>query len=342
MPSTLCVIDGCEEIWYSHEWCYRHYQRWRDHGDPLWERPPRITTCTFPGCDKPHESRGYCTAHAKQSRLGQELQPLRIRSYDGAPCSVEGCDDAIVARGWCSMHWNRWRAHGDPLHRDPPSRNGARKYTLNEAFFDQICDELRAYWLGFVSADGGIIRSARTFALRVELAAKDEAHLLRLRDDVGSNKPLVPHKGGFCLNLDSWRLIDALERLNVGPRKSATLQPWSGPNHLMRHYWRGMVDGDGCIHDVRTRPDWSVGLAGSRYAVEAFGEWARLITGTRAQPRRAKGDCWDFTVTGTRMPQHLAATLYADVTVALPRKLALAQALMGMNYAARPRGGVLT
>jgi hypothetical protein len=332
MPVVLCSITNCGEVRYQRGWCYRHYQRWRDHGDPLWERPPRITTCAFPGCNNPHDSRGYCSGHARLSRLGQELRPLR--SYGGGPCSVVTCKRPSVARGWCAVHWSHWHQYGDPLHYEPPARCGSRKYTLNEAFFDEISSELQAYWLGFVSADGGIIRSGRTFALRVELAAKDRGHLLQLREDVGSNKPLVPHGRAFCLNLDSWRMVEALERLGVGPRKSTTLQAWEGPPELMRHYWRGMVDGDGCIHKVRTRPDWVIQLAGSQPSVTAYGEWARLMAGAKASPRRAKNDCWTFATTGTRMPQRLAIALYEKATVALPRKLHLAQSLIAMDYTA--------
>lgn len=32
--------------------------------------------CSFPGCGRPHGSRGYCGGHARQFRLGQSLRPL--------------------------------------------------------------------------------------------------------------------------------------------------------------------------------------------------------------------------------------------------------------------------
>lgn len=35
------------------------------------------STCTFPGCDKPHYGRGLCQGHCFQQRRGQELRPLR-------------------------------------------------------------------------------------------------------------------------------------------------------------------------------------------------------------------------------------------------------------------------
>ena len=30
-----CSVDGCERPAYARGWCSRHYQRWRNNGDPL-------------------------------------------------------------------------------------------------------------------------------------------------------------------------------------------------------------------------------------------------------------------------------------------------------------------
>lgn len=32
---TDCSIDGCGRAVKARGWCYRHYTRWRNHGDPL-------------------------------------------------------------------------------------------------------------------------------------------------------------------------------------------------------------------------------------------------------------------------------------------------------------------
>lgn len=40
----------------------------------------RNSTCTFPGCERPHESKGHCKAHAKQRRKGHELSPIKSRA----------------------------------------------------------------------------------------------------------------------------------------------------------------------------------------------------------------------------------------------------------------------
>ena len=51
-----------------------------------------------------------------------------------------------------------------------------RKYALNETFFEVINSEEKAYWLGFIAADGCVYR--RT--LSINLNIKDKEHLEKL------------------------------------------------------------------------------------------------------------------------------------------------------------------
>lgn len=57
---------------------------------------------------------------------------------------------------------------------------GKRKYILNQNFFDDIDTEEKAYWLGFLYADG--YNNEKRKEVKIRLAIKDEEHLLKLRD----------------------------------------------------------------------------------------------------------------------------------------------------------------
>jgi len=328
MVQRTCSIDSCERPHSARGWCAPHYQRWIRYGDPLGAAPERQKTCSFPGCDKPFDSRGYCGSHAWQLRHGVELRPLRGYGL-GLTCSVADCTDSVVARGWCGKHWQRWSTHGDPLRCDPPARSGSRKYTLNEHFFADINDEARAYWLGFITADGGIIRADRSFSLRVELAERDRDHLVRLCDDLGSDRPITQNRTCFKVTFDSWQMLNDLAALGIGPRKSATVQPWNGPADLMHHYWRGLFDGDGSIGMIRKTQGWYLNICGSEACVQGFAAWAKTVCGSNAKaaPHSTAPRCWYWTVGGSRKARLLAEALYAGSTLALPRKQELASKL---------------
>lgn len=119
MGKSTCTIDGCDARALARGWCSRHWQRWKRHGDPLYERQlKRDGPCAVGGCDLPAAARGWCkTHHARWRRRGdvQADVPVRAASVDGLLCEAQGCVSAVVKGGFCLAHYKRWRRHGDPL-----------------------------------------------------------------------------------------------------------------------------------------------------------------------------------------------------------------------------------
>src|SRR5690349_15666239 len=186
-----------------------------------------------------------------------------------------------------------------------------QKYSLNHDFFSSVDTEEKAYWLGFITADGCIPDDGKN-TLAVELKAPDATHLQKLCDALGSDRPILS-AGRGCVKVyfGSWQLVEDLKLLGVSHRKSHSVRPWAGPAHLIPHYWRGMVNGDGTISPHRVRDKWTVGLCGSVYCVTEFCNWARTITGSKALPRQAPHSpaCWYWQVGGTWAPQNLVKAL---------------------------------
>lgn len=71
MVSVACAVDGCDKGKSKRQWCDRHYQTWRRHGDPLgsgytWHA--RAEACV--ACGKPEiapNMRRYCSEACRQS-----------------------------------------------------------------------------------------------------------------------------------------------------------------------------------------------------------------------------------------------------------------------------------
>jgi hypothetical protein len=252
-------------------------------------------------------------------------------------CSIGTCDEprAKGRKGWCTAHYKRWRRHGDP-------EAGRQTYHLDETFFDVIDTEAKAYWLGFITADGCVRTDHSSHQLKVKLMISDAPHLEKLKTALAADYPITSGDrqgvaGAWAaLTVSSPHMIDSLASLGVTPRKSLTVQPWDGHADLMRHYWRGLFDGDGYIGREAARNKWTLNLCGSDACVAAFADWARGICGATSRPYSAS-NIWRWKVAGLAAPQALAREMYGDALVYLDRKHERAADLLAQMPRQRPR-----
>lgn len=135
----------------------------------------------------------------------------------------------------------------------------------NEHFFDSIDTEEKAYWLGFLFADGCLSGPTRMiqgkekpwYRIEVSLMGSDFLHLEKLRTALNMEAEVKIGSTNFknsnrCrLGWNSKHMWNVLNAYGCTPRKSLTLK---FPNitifkdkALIKHFIRGYVDGDGCL-----------------------------------------------------------------------------------------------
>lgn len=125
-------------------------------------------------------------------------------------------------------------------------RRVSKKYYFNEAYFQKINSEDKAYFLGLLFADGCNVISERKTRLTVQ--TEDNYILDVFKKHLLLNKP-VSHKEKYSvLAINSPQISKDLFKLGCTNKKSLTLKfPKKVPIRLMRHFIRGYFDGDGCI-----------------------------------------------------------------------------------------------
>lgn len=136
----------------------------------------------------------------------------------------------------------------------------ARKYYLNETYFDNIDTPNKAYILGLFYADGSNSKDKWTVSISLEYG--DKKLLEDIRKEIGSEKPLEfincskRDDGDGYHYKDMWRLLmfsshmcKTLEKLGMPQNKSLILEfpDWLNPE-LYNHFLRGYYDGDGSIY----------------------------------------------------------------------------------------------
>jgi DNA-binding XRE family transcriptional regulator len=216
-----------------------------------------------------------------------------------------------------------------------------RTYHCDHSFFDEIDSECKAYWLGFIAADGCVYGNA----LQVTLSSKDRDHLFRPRADLQSDHPIkdntakdraksYAHTGSSStFYLRSSRLTEGLARHSVMPRK--TFKPdWPDflPDGLLRHYLRGYSDGDGSFHVTsqshlkRTGerlPALGWQIAGTEAFCRGAQEYLRRVVSvgeTKVSPWRKDTSIFGLRYGGALQVSRIYDLLYKDATFYLPRK----------------------
>jgi hypothetical protein len=138
-------------------------------------------------------------------------------------------------------------------------KGGKRKYTLNDHYFDEIDNQNKAYILGFLYADGYNCETSQT--VKMQLQEGDKEILEKIRKEINSSKPLKYvdnsgelHFGYICQNtylleFHGAHITRTLRDLGMMQNKSLklTFPKWLRPD-LVRHFIRGVFDGDGCLY----------------------------------------------------------------------------------------------
>ncbi|PRT14044.1 hypothetical protein C6353_26550 [Bacillus toyonensis] len=134
-----------------------------------------------------------------------------------------------------------------------------RKYQLDINFFDNIDTEEKAYWLGFIAADG-TIKGEKNTVMDLVLQAKDVDMLEMLKMHLNYNAPIHKREGvtknGKQFYARGLRIMDkhVCERLagyGIVKRKQSTVRiPQGLDKEMIRHFIRGYFDGDGSIGEI--------------------------------------------------------------------------------------------
>ena len=147
------------------------------------------------------------------------------------------------------------------------NKSGCKKspYNCDYNFFKTIDTEDKAYWLGFIAADGWvtITPESNSGSVGIELMHSDIKHLSKFNKSIHGNykittrdkkckistQPEKTHK--MCqIRVFSIDMVNDLRQFGISPNKTYEFNLPNFSDNLMRHFIRGYFDGDGC---VRTR-----------------------------------------------------------------------------------------
>jgi len=144
------------------------------------------------------------------------------------------------------------------------------KYKTDELQFSKIDTPNKAYFLGFLYADGNA--HSKYYHIKLKLQEKD-CHILEdLKSNFGFEQEILKSKSNNPNAQDQRTLIicnkivyNDFVRHGVRPNKTFKLfYPWFLDKELYSHFVRGYFDGDGCISFDEKRRVCTVSICGTR------------------------------------------------------------------------------
>jgi intein-encoded DNA endonuclease-like protein len=133
-----------------------------------------------------------------------------------------------------------------------------RRYNVNHSFFRVIDSEEKAYWLGFLFADGCVRENKSGSQVILKLSIKDKEHLMMFKNSVESehkityyenrtvSKKGTPSKSKTCIiRINSNEMVRDLINKGCTPKKTFTIDYPNIDEKFYKDFIRGYYDGDG-------------------------------------------------------------------------------------------------
>lgn len=216
------------------------------------------------------------------------------------------------------------------------SSHNTKIYDKDESVFEIIDTEEKAYWLGFLYADGYV--NEVNNHIRIALKKEDYNHLVKFQDFIKTNTPIKYDSNRKCyvIQVFSVKIVQNLVRLGCHQAKSLTLEfptEKQVPNHLIHHFMRGYFDGDGCITHIKPniknrsyKYQPSVYLLGTPAFIDEYEKRLLKVIGREKPNKRIKRKSWSDSTNaiqygGSNLVPHIFNFLYKDATIFLDRKL---------------------
>jgi hypothetical protein len=213
------------------------------------------------------------------------------------------------------------------------NNNFYKKKKFNENFFDDINTEEKAYWLGFIYADGCVSNRKTTDVFEIKLSEKDKAHLEKLKAVLNSEHSIGVHISScgynvgkkYCsFSIVNQHLVDSLVEKGVLYRKTRILKfpnETQVPRNLIKHFIRGYFDGDGSVYCLEESGIGNISFVGTKNMLEGILNEFKCVIPTTTQIHKYKNkDVYDLKIGGSNYFKKCYNFLYQDATIFLDRK----------------------
>lgn len=169
------------------------------------------------------------------------------------------------------------------------------KYQVNRDFFKAWSSHM-AYVLGFVTADGSLESASNLRGKYVRICSSDKEILEKIRQVMDSEHLIVTvgpkeicmygqkyiSKEKYYLRIGCEAIYNDLVELGITPNKSKTIALPNIPANYIKDFFRGYLDGDGCVSIYEKKKRLSVTFtSGSELFLKQLSEAISITVGIK-------------------------------------------------------------
>lgn len=211
-------------------------------------------------------------------------------------------------------------------------RERTQKYNGNYDIFEIIDTSEKAYWLGFLAADGCNYAREHNASIIININQKDISHLKKFQKFCNTNAKINQYiiNEGYSnntpmarLTLNSKKMSNDLSNKGIVPRKSLILKPPIISEEFYLPFILGYFDGDGSISKTSQYNNFTISIQGTQELLL----WICSILNWEAKlEKRNTNDnknSYYIRCGGTNKPYYILKQLYDSCKIHLDRKYEL-------------------
>lgn len=202
-------------------------------------------------------------------------------------------------------------------------------YQCNYDYFENIDSDEKAYWLGFLAADGCNYRRETNATILLNIHQKDSDHLIKFQASLNSNIPIknLIQNDGFSNNtpmsrfaINSMKMSKDLEKLGIVPRKSLILKPPIIDEKYYLPFILGYFDGDGSICKLKQYNNYEWSIQGTKEMLNWINSVLQLDCKLRQRNPNSNLNNYYISIGGTNKIYNILYKLYNSCNIHLERK----------------------
>lgn len=208
-------------------------------------------------------------------------------------------------------------------------RNKTSKYKYQQDIFENIDSAEKAYWLGFLAADGCNYQREHNASVILNVHKKDIEHLEKFKQFCNTNAEIKSYIGyeGFSnqtpmckIVLNSKKISNDLMNKGILPNKSLILQPPKILKEFYKPFILGYFDGDGSISKTSQYNNYSISIQGTKEILTWICEVLNWDTKLEKRNINSNNNSYYIRCGGTNKPYLILNQLYNSCEIHLDRK----------------------